>query len=41
MLWRFAWPFGPVFSYQFKSISMVAICWPKYKFASGYERWKR
>ncbi len=35
MLWRFAWPFGPVFSYQFKSISMVAICWPKYKFANG------
>ena len=26
--WTLAWPFGPAFSYQFISISMVAIRWP-------------
>lgn len=36
--WTVVWPFGPVFSYQFKSISMVAMCWPKNKFIRGWSR---
>lgn len=40
-LCRFAWPFGPVFSYQFKSISMVAMCWPICRFARGDIRWNK